>query len=205
MYKFFKRFFDLFSATTLFIIISPLFVILSFLVGINLGFPIFFVQTRAGKNMKEFKLIKFRTMKNLKSSDGKFLPDEQRMTKFGNWLRSKSIDELPELLNIIIGDMSVIGPRPLPVNYNEYIKTSELPRFKVRGGLITPDSIDESPIISWDKQLDYEADYAKNLSFSKDLKIFFSVFKILFKRNKQNYGEFVRRPLSEERAKMKEN
>lgn len=206
MYRlFFKRFFDLVLSLFFFILISPLFLILTILVMINMGFPVFFTQERSGKNQKAFKLIKFRTMKNDKDASGELLPDEVRQTKFGNWLRSTSLDELPELLNIIIGRMSIIGPRPLPVFYNPYYRESELNRFDVRGGLITPDAIDDTPIISWDKQFIYESEYAKNISFKNDFKIFFSVFKMLFKRKKENYGEYIRDSLDVERSGENEN
>lgn len=169
------------------------------MVKFNLGAPIFFTQERTGKGMKKFRLIKFRTMTDAKDSSGNLLPDHDRVTLFGRFLRSSSLDELPELLNIIKGDMSVIGPRPLPPKYDDYYRQEELDRFKVRGGLVTPDSVDPDPIISWDKQLKYEGDYGRNLSFKKDIKIFIGVFKILFKRNKVDYGSFERKPLNVER------
>lgn len=205
MFKFAKRTFDLFSSLVLFIVISPLFLILALLVRINLGSPILFRQIRTGKGMKDFSIMKFRTMTNAKDKDGNLLPDEERFTRFGRWLRSSSLDELPELINIINGDMSVIGPRPLPPTYNEYYKPNEMARFKVRGGLVTPDSVDPNPIISWDKQFEYEAEYGRNLSLKKDLMIFVGVFRILFKRTKTDYGEYVRQPLNVERAKMKQD
>ena len=203
MFKFFKRAFDLISSLLLFIVIFPIFVVLAILVRVNLGSPIFFTQVRTGKGMKNFKIMKFRTMTNAKDKDGNLLPDEERFTKFGRWLRSSSLDELPELFNIINGDMSVIGPRPLPPTYNDYYKEEELARFDVRGGLITPDSVDPDPIISWDKQFKYEADYAKNLSFKSELKIFIGVFHILFNRTQTSYGEYVRKSLNVERANQK--
>lgn len=203
MYKFCKRAFDLCSSLALFIAISPLFVILAILVRVNLGSPILFRQVRTGKGMKNFSIMKFRTMTNAKDMEGNQLPDEERFTKFGRWLRSSSLDELPELFNIINGDMSVIGPRPLPPAYNDYYKPEEMTRFDVRGGLVTPDSVDPNPIISWDKQFEYEADYGKNLSLKKDLSIFIGVFRILFKRTETAYGEFVREPLNIERANQK--
>lgn len=199
MYLIFKRLFDLFSALFLLIVISPLFVILAIMVRVKLGSPVFFKQTRAGKNMKPFDLMKFRTMTDQRDEKGELLPDEYRQTKFGKMLRSSSLDELPELIHIIKGEMSVIGPRPLPLKYNPYYRQEELGRFDVRGGLVTPDSVDESPVISWDKQLKYEADYAKNLCLSLDLKIFFSVFRILFKRQTSEYGSYIRKELNIER------
>lgn len=170
------------------------------LVRINLGTPIFFRQQRTGKLMRKFNLVKFRTMTDKCDSEGNLLPDQERVTRFGRFLRSSSLDELPELFNIIKGDMSVIGPRPLPPLYDNYYRKEELDRFNVKGGLITPDSIDPNPIISWDKQFAYEADYGRNLSFSKDLRIFIGVFKILFRRNKIEYGSYDRKSLIEERS-----
>lgn len=196
-----KRCFDFLSSLLLLIVISPLFIILAILVRINLGSPVFFHQVRTGKRMKPFGMTKFRTMTNDTDKDGNFLPDEQRFTKFGKWLRSSSLDELPELFNIIKGDMSVIGPRPLPPAYDDYYTVEEKNRFLVRGGLVTPDSIDPSPVISWDKQLAYEADYGKNVSLAKDLKIFIGVFRILLRRTETSYGEYVREPLNVERTK----
>ncbi len=201
MYKFFKRAFDVFSSIALFIVASPLFVVLALLVKINLGSPIFFHQIRSGKGMRQFGMIKFRTMTNATDSTGRLLPDEQRQTKFGTWLRSSSLDEIPELLNIIKGDMSVIGPRPLPPIYDVYYTEEEKKRFLVRGGLITPDSVDPQPVITWDKQLAYEADYGMNLSLKKDLGIFIGVFRILLRRSTTDYGEYVRVALDIERKR----
>ena len=200
MYIVVKRLFDLLSSLLLFLVISPIFVLLALLVRFNLGSPIFFHQVRSGRGMKPFGMIKFRTMTNETDSNGNLLPDEQRFTKFGRWLRTSSLDELPELLNIIKGDMSVIGPRPLPPVYDAYYTENEKKRFLVRGGLITPDSVDENPVISWDKQLAYEADYGEYLSLNKDMKIFIGVFHILFSRNKNENEEYVREALNVERA-----
>ncbi len=201
LFRIFKRVFDIVSATLLLIIISPIFFILIILVRFKLGTPVFFTQERTGMHQKKFKLIKFRTMTNEKDENGNLLPDEVRQTKFGGMLRSLSIDELPELLCIIKGDMSVIGPRPLPPAYDAYYTERELKRFDVRGGLIPPDSVDPEAVISWDKQFEYEAEYAENLSLENDLKIFFNVFKIIFQRRKTDYGNFVREPLNEERGR----
>lgn len=199
VFRFFKRLFDIISASLLLLIISPLFILLIILVKFNIGSPVFFTQERTGMHQKRFKLIKFRTMTNEKDENGNLLPDENRQTKFGGLLRSSSLDELPELFCIIKGDMSVIGPRPLPPIYDVYYTKEELKRFEVRGGLIPPDSIDSSAVISWDKQFEYEANYAKNLSFKNDLNIFLNVFRIIFQRNKTDYGDFIREPLNKER------
>lgn len=201
VFRFFKRLFDIISASLLLLIISPLFILLIILVKFNIGSPVFFTQERTGMHQKRFKLIKFRTMTNEKDENGNLLPDENRQTKFGGLLRSSSLDELPELLCIIKGDMSVIGPRPLPSIYDAYYTKEELKRFEVRGGLIPPDSIDSSAVISWDKQFEYEANYAKNLSFKNDLNIFLNVFRIIFQRNKTDYGDFIRKPLNKERER----
>lgn len=203
MYSGFKRLFDIVSATLLFICISPVFLVIAILVRLKLGSPIFFTQVRTGRYKKDFKIVKFRTMTNAKDKNGNLLPDEERFTKFGRWLRSSSLDELPELFNIIKGNMSVIGPRPLPPIYNDFYKKEEMARFKVRAGLVTPDSVASTPIISWDEQFKYEAEYGNHLSLKRDVQIFIGVFRILFKRTQIDYGEFVREPLNVERSKMK--
>ncbi len=203
IYKFFKRAFDFTSALLLFIVISPLFAGLAILVRTKLGSPIFFKQARTGKGGKTFYIYKFRTMTNEIDAEGNLLSDEQRLVGFGKWLRSSSLDELPELLNIINGNMAVIGPRPMPPAYTEYYTEYEKSRFKVRGGLVPPESMYFDNYVTWDKQLKYEADYANNLSLALDVKILVSVFKLIFLRTKTDYGEYVRKPLTVERVNMK--
>lgn len=199
IYRFFKRTADLVSSVLLLLVIAPLMVVLSVIVRLKLGGPVFFKQARTGMNMKTFHMIKFRTMTSECDEHGELLPDEKRQTPFGVWLRNTSLDELPELFNIIKGDMSVIGPRPLPVSYDAYYYEREKSRFNVRGGLITPDCIDPDPMISWDEQLEYDADYGSDLTISKDMKVFFSVFRILCSRSQADYGAVVRKPLNVER------
>lgn len=199
IYRFFKRTADLVSSVLLLLVIAPLMVVLSVIVRLKLGGPVFFKQARTGMNMKTFHMIKFRTMTSECDEHGELLPDEKRQTPFGVWLRNTSLDELPELFNIIKGDMSVIGPRPLPVSYDAYYSEREKSRFNVRGGLITPDCIDPDPMISWDEQLEYDADYGSDLTISKDMKVFFSVFRILCSRSQADYGAVVRKPLNVER------
>jgi len=199
MYRIVKRMFDFVSSTILFIVLSPGFIVLTVLVWLKMGRPVLFKQTRSGKHQKQFEILKFRTMTNEKDSNGELLPDEQRKTRLGVWLRATSLDELPELLNIIKGDMSVIGPRPLQPKYNVFYTDYELSRFKVRGGLIPPESLLNTPDPSWDEQLKCEADYANNLGLRLDSKIFFSVFKFLFHRKEEDYGDYVRENLEVER------
>lgn len=149
--------------------------------------------------------MKFRTMTNATDKDGKLLPDAERLTKFGRFLRNSSLDELPELLNIIKGDMAVIGPRPLYMKYNPYYTEYERKRNNVRGGLIPPESLHHDSFLTWEKQLKYEADYAENLSLALDTKILISVFKTMFRRNKEDYGAYSRKPLDVERAETINN
>lgn len=200
-FRLFKRAFDLVSASVLFVVISPFFCVLMILVRTKLGSPVFFRQERSGLHGKSFFIRKFRSMTNETDAEGNLLPDAERLTEFGKFLRSTSLDELPELLSIIKGDMSVIGPRPLPPAYNEYYTEREWKRFDVRSGLLPPDSVEKSAIITWDKQLEYEAAYAEDLSLKNDVKIFFGAIKMVFTRNNTDYGTYVRKPLNEERTR----
>ena len=202
VYKVFKRAFDFTSALLLFIVISPLFMVLMICARFSIGSPIFFYQERSGCGEKPFRLIKFRTMTDAKDAEGNLLPDHERLTKFGRFLRNSSLDELPELINIIKGDMAVIGPRPLYMKYNPYYSEYERKRNTVRGGLIPPESLYYDSFLTWDKQLKYEADYAENLSLMLDVKILISVFKTIFRRQKEDYGEYDRQALDVERSGM---
>ncbi len=201
--KYIKRTLDALLSTILFLLTSPLFLILCVLVKFNLGSPIFFRQNRSGKDKNVFQIIKFRTMTDKRDENGELLPDEMRQTKFGRILRSTSLDELPQLLNIIRGNMSIIGPRPLPPVYNDYYIGEENLRFEVRSGLIPPDVLFNSIQPTWDEQFKHEVYYAKNISFVTDLKVFFAVFKALFSRYNSDYGEYVRHALYEERSNVK--
>lgn len=201
-FRAFKRLFDFVSALLLFIVISPLFFVLMIMVRWRIGSPIFFTQERSGMNQKSFYIKKFRSMTNEKDEDGNLLPDEKRLTKFGKFLRSSSLDELPQLLCIIRGDMSVIGPRPLPPIYNNYYSEYEKNRFLVRGGLIQPEVLHDCILPTWNEQLKWEADYALNLNIKDDFRIFVAVFKALSKRNESDYGEVVRKSLIEERKEQ---
>ncbi|MBQ7517332.1 MAG: sugar transferase [Bacteroidales bacterium] len=200
MYKVFKRLFDFCSSAALLLALSPLVLVLCLLVRARLGAPVFFKQKRTGRYGRPFTILKFRTMTDARDERGNLLPDEQRVTALGRFLRSTSLDELPELWNILRGDMSVIGPRSLPVEYDAYYTEDERRRFCVRGGLIPPDTLTHNPFISWDEQLACEADYAMHLSLGRDVRIFLEVFKMLFRRDSADYGSYVRASLNEERA-----
>ena len=197
-----KRPLDFVLSLTALIILSPLLLILTFVGAIAMKGNPYFIQKRTGKEQKDFYLVKFRTMSNEKDEFGNLLPDNERTNSYGEFLRSVSFDELPELLNIIKGEMSFVGPRPLLPEYNIFFTTEELRRFNVKPGLIPPDSVDESPIISWTKQFEYECTYADNVCLKSDLNIILKTFKMLFARKKSHYGEFVRTPLNVEREKV---
>ncbi len=201
MYKhFFKRFFDFILSFLALIILSPILLILCILVRIKMGAPIFFKQERVGKNEKIFVMRKFRTMTNEKDETGNLLPNEKRLTKFGKFLRSTSLDELPELFSILKGDMSIIGPRPLLVEYLPYYTEEERHRHDVRGGLTVPEVLHDNVTPTWEEQFAYEVEYAKNVSLWLDIKILFYTVRNLFRRNTSDYGGYERKSLVEERT-----
>lgn len=205
MYKrFIKRLMDILLSLLAMIALSPVYLLVAIFARIFIGPKIIFKQLRIGKNDKRFYIYKFRTMTDERDNKGELLPDEQRKTRFGELLRSTSLDELPELWNIFVGDMSIIGPRPLLEGYLDYYTDSERKRHLVRGGLVPPEVITLNLTPSWDEQLASEAEYAQNVSFLLDLKIFFSTFVVLYKRVRYGYGEYVRQPLSVERKKSEE-
>ena len=181
--RFFKRPLDFIFALLALIILSPILLIVAILVRIKLGSPILFKQDRPGKEEKIFELYKFRTMTDKKDKKGKLLPDEKRLTKFGKILRSTSLDELPELFNILKGDMSIIGPRPLLVEYLPYYTKAERQRHVVRPGLTGLAQVSGRNLVAWDKRLKIDIEYAKNVTFKQDIKIFFSTIAIVFKRS----------------------
>lgn len=181
--KFFKRFLDIVISITGLIILSPIFFIVAILVRIKLGSPVIFKQERPGKNEKIFKLYKFRSMNNKKDENGKLLPDKDRLTRFGRILRSTSLDELPELFNILKGDMSLIGPRPLTVGYLPYYNETEKHRHDVRPGLTGLAQINGRNALNWEERFSYDVEYVNNLSFKNDVKIFLKTFVKVFKRD----------------------
>lgn len=196
MYRnFFKRFFDLILSMLGLVILSPLLLLTYILVIIFLGFPGIFKQERPGKNEKIFKLYKFRTMTNAKDKNGELLPNEKRITKFGSFLRSTSIDELPELFNILKGDMSFVGPRPLHVEYLKYYNKQQKMRHTVRPGLTGWAQVNGRNAISWTEKFKLDTYYVKNVSLKLDIKIVFSTIAQVVNRKNINAenGNFVER------------
>ncbi|MCL2096961.1 MAG: sugar transferase [Oscillospiraceae bacterium] len=180
--KYIKRFSDVVMSALGLVVLSPVLLIVCILVRIKLGSPVLFKQDRAGKNEKIFTIYKFRSMTNAKDENGNLLPDEVRLTKFGKWLRSTSIDELPELWNIIKGDMSVVGPRPLLADYLPYYSGEEKRRHDVRPGLTGLAQVNGRNMVDWDGRLKYDVEYISGVRFSADLKIILKTVKIVLTR-----------------------
>lgn len=180
--KFIKRFLDILISLTGIIVLSPVLLVLWVLVRRKLGKPALFMQQRPGKDEKIFKLYKFRSMTDERDEEGNLLPDEMRLTSFGKKLRSTSLDELPELFNILKGDMSVIGPRPLLIKYLPLYNETQKHRHDVRPGLTGLAQINGRNAITWEKKFEYDVEYVNNLSFVLDVKVFFSTIHAVFKR-----------------------
>jgi len=180
--KYIKHFIDFFSALSGIVILSPLYLLLILLGLITMSGNPFFTQQRPGKNEKIFKLIKFRTMNNKKDKDGNFLPDDVRLTKYGKFLRSTSLDELPELFNILKGDMSIVGPRPLLVKYLPYYTEKERHRHDVLPGLTGYAQVNGRNTLSWEDKFALDLEYVSNISFWGDVKIIFKTIGKVFKR-----------------------
>ena len=181
--RFFKRFLDAFLSTGALIVLSPVLLVLAILVLIKHGYPILFTQERPGKDEKIFKLYKFRSMTNQRDENGELLPDDVRLTKFGRLLRSTSLDELPELLNIIKGDMAVVGPRPLLKEYLPYYTEEERHRHDVRPGLTGYAQISGRNSLMWDDRLWLDVDYVRMITFKRDVKIVFTTVMKVIKRS----------------------
>lgn len=182
IYKYIKRILDIISSLLAIIILSPLLAVTAVLVKTKLGSPVLFKQERPGKDEKIFTLMKFRTMTDERDENGELLPDEVRLTKFGKFLRSTSIDELPELFNILKGDMSVIGPRPLLVEYIPRYNEHQHRRHEVRPGLSGWAQVNGRNTVSWEDKFDMDVHYVDNYSFVMDVKILFmTVLNVLKK------------------------
>lgn len=180
--KIFKRVFDFMIALCAIICLSPIYIVTAILVRKNLGAPVLFKQKRPGKNGEIFGMYKFRSMTDERDEQGNLLPDEIRLTSFGKKLRSTSIDELPELFNILKGDMSLVGPRPLLVQYLPLYNERQSHRHDVRPGLTGLAQVNGRNAISWEEKFEYDVKYAEHVTFIGDLKILFMTVGKVFKR-----------------------
>ncbi|MEG1311469.1 MAG: sugar transferase [Romboutsia sp.] len=186
-----KRIADIIISLIGLIVLLPILLIVSILVYLKLGSPIFFVQERVGKDNKIFKMIKFRTMKDITDKSGNLLSDNERLTNFGKKLRSLSIDELPELINILKGDMSLIGPRPLLVEYLEIYNEDQIKRHNMKPGLTGWAQINGRNSINWSEKFKLDVWYIENWRLKLDIKIFFMTIKTVIKKEGINYDDSI--------------
>ncbi len=176
----FKRVFDFLLALTALVVLAIPLLLVSLLIAVKHGRPILFIQRRIGRGNKPFAMLKFCSMTNALDANGKLLPDAERVTPLGRFLRSSSIDELPALVNVLKGEMSLIGPRPLPVVYYPYFTDEELHRHDVRGGLTGLAQVNGRNNLTWEEKFKYDLEYVSGLSFRMDCKIFFlTIAKVL--------------------------
>jgi len=180
--KYIKRLFDFILSLCALIVFSPLLIVLSIIGVVQMKGNPFFTQERPGYKEKVFKLIKFRTMTNEKDKAGNLLPDEVRLNGYGRILRATSLDELPELINIVKGDMSIVGPRPLMVSYLKYYTEDEKHRHDVRPGLTGLAQVNGRSFITWEEIFEYDLQYVENISLRMDIKILFLTLKKVFKK-----------------------
>lgn len=183
IYKYIKRILDIISSLLAIILLSPLLGMLTVIGAFEMKGNPFFTQERPGKDEKIFKLIKFRTMTNAKDKDGNLLSDADRLTRYGKFLRNTSLDELPELFNILKGDMSVIGPRPLLVEYLPYYNQREKHRHDVRPGLTGLAQVNGRNSLDWEHRFECDVEYVENLSFFSDVKILLKTIQKVIQRS----------------------
>lgn len=175
-----KRILDIVLSVAGIVLLCPIYLVVAVLVRVKLGSPVIFCQERPGKDEKIFKLYKFRSMTDERDENGELLPDAVRLTKFGRVLRSTSLDELPELFNILKGDMSVVGPRPLAVQYLPYYNEVERHRHDVRPGLTGLAQVNGRTALDWEKRFAYDLEYIENLSIIMDVKVFLKTIQKVF-------------------------
>lgn len=200
-----KRPLDAIMAAAALTVLSPVMAVLAGCVRIKLGKPVLFKQERTGLNGETFTILKFRTMSDEKDAEGKLLPDEMRLNSFGRKLRSLSLDELPGLYNVINGDLSLVGPRPLPVRYLPYYSEKEMHRHDVRPGITGLAQINGRNYVTWEDKFAMDLEYAENISFFSDLRILLKTVKVVLDRADIETGSSIEhnghiyRPLDEER------
>ncbi|HJB91089.1 MAG TPA: sugar transferase [Candidatus Eisenbergiella merdigallinarum] len=211
--KWIKRFLDILLSLIILIALSPVLAALAVLVRVRLGSPVLFSQERPGLGEKIFTLYKFRTMTDERDEEGNLLPDSRRLTPLGKFLRASSLDELPEFFNILKGDMSFIGPRPLLVSYLPYYTEEESLRHTVRPGLTGLAQVSGRNFLDWDRRLQKDVEYVKGLSFSMDCRVLFLTVKAVFSRSgvaedtNRTEGNFarIRQERLERTGKLKED
>ena len=185
-----KRVFDIVMSLVLIILLSPVILLVAVLVGIRMGWPVFFVQERVGKDNQIFKIYKFRTMSNSVDKKGQPLSDEMRLTKFGQFLRQTSLDELPELFNILKGEMSFVGPRPLLVEYLLEYDEHQIRRHEIRPGLTGWAQVNGRNLVSWEERFNLDVWYVDHRHFGLDLKILWmTVIKVLKREGISQEGQ----------------
>lgn len=189
--KYIKRPMDFVLSLCAIILLAPVMLVIALLVRIKLGSPVLFKQKRPGLNEKIFTLYKFRTMTDERDENGELLPNHVRLTKFGRILRATSLDELPELFNILRGDMSIVGPRPLLLEYLPLYNENQKHRHDVRPGLTGLAQVNGRNAISWEEKFDYDIEYIKNISFYLDIKLIALTILKVFRREGINKSEFV--------------
>jgi len=177
-----KRFFDIVSSGITLLLLTPVIILIAFQVRRKLGTPVFFRQVRPGKNAKPFQMIKFRTMREDTDQYGSLLPDSERIMPLGDFLRNSSLDELPELWNVLKGDMSLVGPRPLLMDYLPLYSTEQARRHNVRPGVTGWAQVNGRNAISWEEKFKYDVWYVENQSFWLDMKIILMTIKNVIKR-----------------------
>ena len=204
--KYFKRVVDITGSFCAIVLLSWLYVVVAVLVKTKLGSPVIFCQQRPGKDGKIFKLYKFRTMTDEKDKNGELLPDEIRLTEFGKALRASSLDELPELFNILKGDMSIIGPRPLLVSYLPWYTEEESHRHDVRPGLSGLAQVNGRNFVDWDRRLKFDVQYVNKITFLGDMKIIWmTIANVLKKSDIAIVTDDVEGNLAEIRAEKTKN
>lgn len=195
--KVWKRMLDIVLSLIALVILGIPMLIVALLILIDMGSPVIFKQNRIGLNNKEFKLLKFRSMTDARDENGVFLPDSERVTKLGKFIRTTSIDELPSLINIIKGDMSIIGPRPLPTRYLDRYTEEQKKRHDVRPGLSSPSVVKGRNMLTWEEQFEGDVWYVENVSFATDVKSVIDTVKIVLTRegatasDGEARGEFI--------------